>query len=81
MTGVKPDVDGIEKRKHEYLRFGKRKHEYLRFGKRKHEYLVSAAAHRRAFAALRQAEARVPALRPEMNSHMDDNDLTHPELC
>ncbi|KAK0416197.1 hypothetical protein QR680_012337 [Steinernema hermaphroditum] len=30
---------GIEKRKHEYLRFGKRKHEYLRFGKRKHEYL------------------------------------------
>ncbi|CAJ0597648.1 unnamed protein product [Cylicocyclus nassatus] len=30
---------GVEKRKHEYLRFGKRKHEYLRFGKRKHEYL------------------------------------------
>ncbi|EFO83692.1 CRE-FLP-14 protein [Caenorhabditis remanei] len=29
----------MEKRKHEYLRFGKRKHEYLRFGKRKHEYL------------------------------------------
>jgi len=29
----------LEKRKHEYLRFGKRKHEYLRFGKRKHEYL------------------------------------------
>ena len=29
----------VEKRKHEYLRFGKRKHEYLRFGKRKHEYL------------------------------------------
>ncbi|KHJ42904.1 hypothetical protein D918_06988 [Trichuris suis] len=29
----------INKRKHEYLRFGKRKHEYLRFGKRKHEYL------------------------------------------
>uniref|UniRef100_A0A914UVC9 Uncharacterized protein n=1 Tax=Plectus sambesii TaxID=2011161 RepID=A0A914UVC9_9BILA len=41
--GVAPDDDGtgngIEKRKHEYLRFGKRKHEYLRFGKRKHEYL------------------------------------------
>ncbi|VDP10526.1 unnamed protein product [Heligmosomoides polygyrus] len=33
------DDNGIEKRKHEYLRFGKRKHEYLRFGKRKHEYL------------------------------------------
>ncbi|VDK73208.1 unnamed protein product [Litomosoides sigmodontis] len=33
------DVQDIEKRKHEYLRFGKRKHEYLRFGKRKHEYL------------------------------------------
>lgn len=33
-------ADGdMEKRKHEYLRFGKRKHEYLRFGKRKHEYL------------------------------------------
>ncbi|CAD6188077.1 unnamed protein product [Caenorhabditis auriculariae] len=31
--------NGMEKRKHEYLRFGKRKHEYLRFGKRKHEYL------------------------------------------
>ncbi|VDM52493.1 unnamed protein product [Angiostrongylus costaricensis] len=31
--------NGVEKRKHEYLRFGKRKHEYLRFGKRKHEYL------------------------------------------
>ncbi|XP_003377888.1 conserved hypothetical protein [Trichinella spiralis] len=29
----------INKRKHEYLRFGKRKHDYLRFGKRKHEYL------------------------------------------
>ncbi|GMR42277.1 hypothetical protein PMAYCL1PPCAC_12472 [Pristionchus mayeri] len=29
----------VNKRKHEYLRFGKRKHEYLRFGKRKHEYL------------------------------------------
>ncbi|KAK6743945.1 hypothetical protein RB195_010939 [Necator americanus] len=33
------DETGVEKRKHEYLRFGKRKHEYLRFGKRKHEYL------------------------------------------
>ncbi|UMM21490.1 hypothetical protein L5515_003151 [Caenorhabditis briggsae] len=34
------ESDGdMEKRKHEYLRFGKRKHEYLRFGKRKHEYL------------------------------------------
>uniref|UniRef100_A0A0N4W5S5 FMRFamide-like neuropeptides 14 n=1 Tax=Haemonchus placei TaxID=6290 RepID=A0A0N4W5S5_HAEPC len=33
------DESGVEKRKHEYLRFGKRKHEYLRFGKRKHEYL------------------------------------------
>ncbi|EYB91411.1 hypothetical protein Y032_0206g1978 [Ancylostoma ceylanicum] len=33
------DENGVEKRKHEYLRFGKRKHEYLRFGKRKHEYL------------------------------------------
>ncbi|KAK5978011.1 FMRFamide neuropeptides 14 [Trichostrongylus colubriformis] len=33
------DESGLEKRKHEYLRFGKRKHEYLRFGKRKHEYL------------------------------------------
>uniref|UniRef100_A0A5S6QJ40 FMRFamide-like neuropeptides 14 n=1 Tax=Trichuris muris TaxID=70415 RepID=A0A5S6QJ40_TRIMR len=32
-------VMDINKRKHEYLRFGKRKHEYLRFGKRKHEYL------------------------------------------
>ncbi|VBB25188.1 unnamed protein product [Acanthocheilonema viteae] len=38
--GVTTDeVQDIEKRKHEYLRFGKRKHEYLRFGKRKHEYL------------------------------------------
>ncbi|CAI4226728.1 unnamed protein product [Auanema sp. JU1783] len=33
------DASGVDKRKHEYLRFGKRKHEYLRFGKRKHEYL------------------------------------------
>uniref|UniRef100_A0A8R1TZA3 PH domain-containing protein n=1 Tax=Onchocerca volvulus TaxID=6282 RepID=A0A8R1TZA3_ONCVO len=33
------EVQDIEKRKHEYLRFGKRKHEYLRFGKRKHEYI------------------------------------------
>uniref|UniRef100_A0A8R1HZW3 Uncharacterized protein n=2 Tax=Caenorhabditis japonica TaxID=281687 RepID=A0A8R1HZW3_CAEJA len=33
------DGGEMEKRKHEYLRFGKRKHEYLRFGKRKHEYL------------------------------------------
>uniref|UniRef100_A0A915PBW1 Uncharacterized protein n=1 Tax=Setaria digitata TaxID=48799 RepID=A0A915PBW1_9BILA len=33
------EVQDVEKRKHEYLRFGKRKHEYLRFGKRKHEYL------------------------------------------
>nr|AAO18223.1 FMRFamide-like propeptide [Oesophagostomum dentatum] len=33
------EENGLEKRKHEYLRFGKRKHEYLRFGKRKHEYL------------------------------------------
>ncbi|CAB3401528.1 unnamed protein product [Caenorhabditis bovis] len=41
--GLTVDDDGesgdMEKRKHEYLRFGKRKHEYLRFGKRKHEYL------------------------------------------
>ncbi|CAG9530604.1 unnamed protein product [Cercopithifilaria johnstoni] len=36
---IADDVQDIEKRKHEYLRFGKRKHEYLRFGKRKHEYL------------------------------------------
>ncbi|KAE9419340.1 hypothetical protein Angca_009815 [Angiostrongylus cantonensis] len=36
---IEADENGIEKRKHEYLRFGKRKHEYLRFGKRKHEYL------------------------------------------
>ncbi|KAJ1372477.1 hypothetical protein KIN20_034646 [Parelaphostrongylus tenuis] len=36
---VEADENGVEKRKHEYLRFGKRKHEYLRFGKRKHEYL------------------------------------------
>uniref|UniRef100_F1LET0 FMRFamide-like neuropeptides 14 n=1 Tax=Ascaris suum TaxID=6253 RepID=F1LET0_ASCSU len=38
--GVVPDVSAeeegqsIEKRKHEYLRFGKRKHEYLRFGRK-----------------------------------------------
>jgi len=39
--GLSPDgeLSEVEKRKHEYLRFGKRKHEYLRFGKRKHEYL------------------------------------------
>ncbi|KAK6013861.1 hypothetical protein OSTOST_20798 [Ostertagia ostertagi] len=37
--GTELDESGLEKRKHEYLRFGKRKHEYLRFGKRKHEYL------------------------------------------
>ncbi|PIO74308.1 hypothetical protein TELCIR_03690 [Teladorsagia circumcincta] len=37
--GTELDESGVEKRKHEYLRFGKRKHEYLRFGKRKHEYL------------------------------------------
>ncbi|OZC11655.1 hypothetical protein X798_01518 [Onchocerca flexuosa] len=36
---ITDEVQDIEKRKHEYLRFGKRKHEYLRFGKRKHEYL------------------------------------------
>ncbi|VDN04936.1 unnamed protein product [Thelazia callipaeda] len=39
LTTEDDDVQAIEKRKHEYLRFGKRKHEYLRFGKRKHEYL------------------------------------------
>ncbi|WKY01194.1 hypothetical protein Q1695_015307 [Nippostrongylus brasiliensis] len=38
-SAAEVDENGIEKRKHEYLRFGKRKHEYLRFGKRKHEYL------------------------------------------
>ncbi|VDN50995.1 unnamed protein product, partial [Dracunculus medinensis] len=38
-TEIADDGQSIEKRKHEYLRFGKRKHEYLRFGKRKHEYL------------------------------------------
>jgi len=39
-SGIKGEsATNLEKRKHEYLRFGKRKHEYLRFGKRKHEYL------------------------------------------
>jgi len=39
VDGAQEEVGQVEKRKHEYLRFGKRKHEYLRFGKRKHEYL------------------------------------------
>ncbi|KAF8358275.1 flp-14 [Pristionchus pacificus] len=39
LTAQTEEGTEVNKRKHEYLRFGKRKHEYLRFGKRKHEYL------------------------------------------
>ncbi|GMT19269.1 hypothetical protein PFISCL1PPCAC_10566, partial [Pristionchus fissidentatus] len=39
LTAQTEEGGDVNKRKHEYLRFGKRKHEYLRFGKRKHEYL------------------------------------------
>ncbi|CAJ0578843.1 unnamed protein product, partial [Mesorhabditis spiculigera] len=55
----------MEKRKHEYLRFGKRKHEYLRFGKRKHEYLRKRVAlkmltPRRSLTALWPPQIRPP---------------------
>ncbi|KAK6046630.1 hypothetical protein COOONC_15864 [Cooperia oncophora] len=58
------DENGLEKRKHEYLRFGKRKHEYLRFGKRKHEYLR----------LVRKEKARISAFRAQVDDATDHDE-------
>ncbi|KJH45104.1 hypothetical protein DICVIV_08861 [Dictyocaulus viviparus] len=78
------DETGVEKRKHEYLRFGKRKHEYLRFGKRKHEYLSRIFSHMQIDEGIVEVESyqyRHYAFQTEMNKQITVKDNYSYMMC